>query len=111
MSDEDTSGTESDRKESADLKLPSSDEIIERFVHWLGGIRGHTDIVCPVCAFSDWTVQDLAELREFIGGRVPFGGRIIPVVPVSCGRCGYIMLFNAIKMGLLPLSGEPEDSE
>lgn len=69
---------------------------------WKGGIS------CPVCKENDWIINDhLLELRVFNQGSFVVGGPLIPIASITCNNCGYIMHFNAIKIGLL----EPENQD
>lgn len=51
---------------------------------------------CPVCRSKNpWVYPEtVVELREFAYGS--FGQQMVPVVPVTCQICGYMLLFNAI---------------
>ena len=58
-----------------------------------------------------WQITDrIFELREFHGGNLVLGAhqRVLPVIPMSCGRCGYTRFLNAIHLGLWT---EPEVAE
>jgi len=63
-----------------------------------------TDIKCPVCANSVLILTDrIFEIREFFGGKLELGGNsnVIPVISLVCEQCGYILFFNAVKLGLI----------
>ena len=54
---------------------------------------------CPMCRESAWNVNSMVyELREFKGGGLVIGGdsTIIPVTPITCTNCGYIVLLNTM---------------
>lgn len=53
---------------------------------------------CPICGNMNLIVGDAAyELREFNQGGIVVGsGKIIPIIPVMCPQCGYLILFNKI---------------
>jgi hypothetical protein len=64
--------------------------------HWDGAKS------CPVCRSNNWSIPDMAfELRQFFGGNRVLGGPIIPLVPITCGTCGHVMMFNAILLGVV----------
>ena len=60
---------------------------------------------CPLCGGKAWDLTDKAfELREFNDGDIVLGGpnnAIIPLVPVTCQKCGNTVLINAIQAGLV----------
>jgi hypothetical protein len=61
----------------------------------------HDPVICPVCQSDDWTFgQTLTHLfhlsdlsKEMI--------EAYPVIHVVCEKCGYLMLFDATRLGLL----------
>ena len=59
--------------------------------HWKGERQ------CPICQASAWGVGDDL-LRLWTSKHVPS----YPCIVVVCNNCGYTMLFNAVRMGLLP---------
>lgn len=63
---------------------------------------------CPMCNGGPWHVDGTAfELRAFQGGNMVLGaGPIIPVIPVTCNNCGYTVLVNAIKAGVVSPSAQ-----
>jgi len=57
---------------------------------------------CTICKNTNWTVQpDLYELRQFTAGSLILGRPLIPLVAVECKNCGHVVLFNAIRAGLV----------
>lgn len=60
---------------------------------------------CPLCGNAGWSVMDKCfELREFNDGNIVIGGAnnsIIPVIPVTCKKCGNTVFINALVTGLL----------
>src|SRR4051794_21061059 len=56
---------------------------------------------CPLCGNAEWSIDDVVELREFREGRLIMGAPVLPAVPVTCERCGYMRLFNAIVAGVV----------
>jgi hypothetical protein len=64
--------------------------------HWLPNAK------CPMCDHSQWGVNDAVfEMREFFQGNMVIGGKIIPVVPISCSHCGNTIFLNALQIGLI----------
>jgi predicted nucleic-acid-binding Zn-ribbon protein len=56
---------------------------------------------CPMCGGGPWNVQDSTfQLTEFNEGNLILGGPVIPIIPVTCGNCGYTALVNAIVAGI-----------
>lgn len=74
--------------------------------HWKG------DKLCPICNNDSWGIFNrFAELRPFGGGGLAIGGPILPLVILTCNKCGHTLQFNAIIMGLIeqhPGTEEPE---
>jgi predicted nucleic-acid-binding Zn-ribbon protein len=71
--------------------------------------------VCPICANEDWAIGNpwQAPLREG-GTPIDYLGsfEVYVFVPVSCTKCGYTRLFNAVQAGIeqpspSDLEGEP----
>jgi hypothetical protein len=59
---------------------------------------------CPVCAANSYAPPDRPwEVRPFHGGNMVIGGPggIIPMFPVSCTNCGYIVWINALISGVV----------
>lgn len=81
------------------MKNPNGEEIIN-FLNsrWAGA-------VCPLCQGREWNITDkIFELREFNNGDLVLGGpncSIIPIVPVTCGKCGNTIFINAVSTGLM----------
>jgi hypothetical protein len=57
-------------------------------------------VICPVCKTDDWTFGEqlvhLFHLSELESDTI----WTITAIPVFCTTCGYIMQFNAKKLGL-----------
>jgi hypothetical protein len=59
---------------------------------------------CPVCGHNNYAPPDKAwEVRPFRGGQTVIGGPggILPMFPVTCTTCGYIIWINAIVAGVI----------
>jgi hypothetical protein len=64
---------------------------------------------CPMChTASGWELGVPGDiiLRLDLEGSVP--GRALPVVPLICARCGYVVLLGAIKVGLFASDNAPD---
>lgn len=63
---------------------------------------------CPMCGEGQWIVSNkVFELREYNEGNLIIGGGTInPVVPITCGNCGNIIMVNPVAIGLLKKYGE-----
>lgn len=50
---------------------------------------------CAICRNTNWVVSEAVTV-------VPYGaaGRHVPLFAVTCGTCGYTLLFNALVAGL-----------
>ena len=64
--------------------------------------------ICTVCGSQTWKSDDkVFELRESSGGDVVMGGPVYPVMSLCCRRCGHILLFNAVTVGIVkPTQGK-----
>lgn len=58
---------------------------------------------CPISGHATWEVpQFLVQSPRFIpGGGLTIGGGLLPMLALVCSGCGYTMLINAIKVGIL----------
>ena len=58
--------------------------------------------ICTVCGGQTWQSNDkVFELRESRGGDVMMGGPVYPVMTLVCKRCGHVLLFDAITVGIV----------
>ena len=57
--------------------------------------------LCPVCASGKLSLTDMVEVRDYNEGNHCPGAAITPMVEVVCDICGYVMLFNAIALGVV----------
>ena len=65
---------------------------------------------CPICGATVWIINDtIFEMREFQDGNLVIGGgtAILPVIPVTCKKCGHTVFFNALSLGLIQSKNEP----
>lgn len=58
---------------------------------------------CIFCKSELFLNQNIFELRQFNGGDFIVGGEttILPVVALTCSKCGYTHLFSAVFLGIL----------
>ena len=57
--------------------------------------------LCPVCASGKLSLTDMVEVRDYNEGNHCPGAAITPMVEVVCDICSYVMLFNAIGLGVV----------
>ncbi len=102
-----------EKKEMTDNSSPEEidkDSKRQNIIDWLEK-KWHQPRTCPICEHNKWsTVRTIHELREFHKGDLVAKGAILPVVPIVCSFCGYILFFNALKFGLVT-SPEKERGE
>lgn len=63
---------------------------------------------CPICSGNDFIFTDgyfAHDLQEDLVSR-HMGGKNVPVIPVVCKNCGFIMEFAAGVLGILPIKKE-----
>lgn len=63
--------------------------------------------ICPFHGPTNWTVGDMIMTLPFTGGGVTLGGPTYPLIPVTCGQCGYTVLINAIVAGIVANPATP----
>lgn len=57
---------------------------------------------CPICINSTvWAIGNLVEVRDYNEGNHCPGAAITPLVQVQCEKCGHVVLFNAIALGVV----------
>lgn len=69
---------------------------------------------CPMCGEGSWQVTDkLFQLTEFFEEGTVLGGRVAPVLPVSCQNCGYTALVSPLIARLVdpPASSDSDVGE
>lgn len=83
----------------ANGKLSPQD--VEKVRNWL---RDHwKNWACPFSHDTNWELGgSLAQAPLFSSGNIVVGGPVYPYVVISCSSCGYTVLINAIKIGILP---------
>lgn len=61
-------------------------------------------IACSVCGEHQWVVnKEIMELRSFNNGDIVLGNgtSIMPVITLSCAKCGHTLFFNALQLGVV----------
>ena len=62
---------------------------------------------CSICQSQSWNLADIVfELREFNQGNMVVGAPVMPVIAITCNKCGNTLLLNAIVLELLPKDAE-----
>jgi hypothetical protein len=82
-------------------------------VAWLAAHWNRTE--CPFhVGPTQWEIGDAIATQAFAGkgGGVPgsgfqFGSPTYPLIVLTCAICGYTVLLNAIKLGIVLMSPEP----
>lgn len=67
---------------------------------------------CNFCGNNNWMINDtIWELREFNDGNLVVGGDsfIMPIIAISCSKCGNTQFINAIKLGVIEPQKEAAD--
>jgi hypothetical protein len=60
---------------------------------------------CPSCnSIPKWQLGLISELKEYGIVREGESSGIIALAPIICDVCGYTMLFNLVKLGLVSQS-------
>jgi len=58
---------------------------------------------CFICKSKSWIISDkIFEIREFLGGslRIDVNTSILPLISVTCSKCGNVIFFNALTLGI-----------
>jgi predicted nucleic-acid-binding Zn-ribbon protein len=74
--------------------MPLNHEQSHRLEQWLNS-RG-ISFNCPMCGSAQW------ETGEIVSGvNVSGHGDVVLMVQVICSKCGYVMFFAAMPIGLV----------
>lgn len=70
------------------------------------------DSACPMCKKKQgWNVSGIFELREYHDGDLVLGGgRIMPLMPVTCKNCAHTIFVNALLAGIIAPQNKNTDS-
>ena len=83
--------------------MPLSDPQRQRLENWL---RSKAIIQCPLCGYNQWQFAQAAYVRALLEPGEPDLAEDKGVVRVSCGNCGYLLLFDAEILGIRGLWAE-----
>ena len=66
---------------------------------------------CPVCKTKSFGLQEYLTTPMIMtpDRGIQFGGVAYPQVMLICNHCTHTLLFNAVQMGILTESDEPEN--
>lgn len=120
MADEPEGGPSNESSLPEWPRLPASEEgrraRRKAAEEWVRSKWGDDGKPCPVCGWTAWAVQDLADLPiRSITDEGEYES--YPVVPLICRNCGYFLLFNALVIdppfdtSRLPRTRAYEDGE
>ena len=61
------------------------------------------NLTCEICGGTQWTTSDFINLsvKPEISPSVIIGGPALPLVGLTCNRCGNTKLLNLIVLGVL----------
>lgn len=79
----------------------NKDNIVKRIQEKAPGLK------CPACSNPDFVLTEgyfAHDLQDDLVSR-HMGGKNVPVVPIACKKCGFIMEFAAGILGILPEEG------
>lgn len=64
--------------------------------------------VCPMCGGNNWTYDDniYTPLTLGINKSINLGGRILPLVAVTCSNCGNTIFVNSLVANAYDKDGE-----
>ena len=67
---------------------------------------GKDDFKCPICGCTDWGLENtIYQMPQFFNNPVEEmltkDKSNFPVIPVTCEKCGNVILFSAIHHGIV----------
>jgi predicted nucleic-acid-binding Zn-ribbon protein len=83
--------------------MPLSDMQRQLLENWM---RTKAIIQCPACGDSQWEFAQAAYIRALLEEGEADLAEDRGVVRISCGNCGYLMLFDAETLGIRGLWAE-----
>jgi predicted nucleic-acid-binding Zn-ribbon protein len=83
--------------------MPLSDTQRQLLENWM---RTKAIIQCPACGDSQWEFAQAAYIRALLEEGEADLAEDRGVVRISCGNCGYLMLFDAETLGIRGLWAE-----
>ncbi len=69
-------------------------------------MRSKAIVQCPLCGDANWQFAQAAYIRALLEQGEPDMSEEKGVVKVSCGNCGYLVLFDAETVGIRGLWAE-----
>jgi predicted nucleic-acid-binding Zn-ribbon protein len=73
---------------------PEQSQILEKWMH------SKAIVQCPACGDNSWRFADASYVRALLEEGEPDLTEGAGVVRVTCGNCGYVMLFDAETLGI-----------
>ena len=68
---------------------------MEKTLEWLND-KWIGKKICFICKENNWNLHsDITEIRNYYGGSMVLGGKVIPIIVLTCLNCGNTLLFNA----------------
>jgi len=59
--------------------------------------------VCSMCGTKNWILADtMPNPPTYTSAGTRIGGITVPMVGIFCAKCGHLVFFSAIVMGLIP---------
>jgi predicted RNA-binding Zn-ribbon protein involved in translation (DUF1610 family) len=84
------------------MKLEESNQ--EKAINFLNEKWPETGRACPICGNDKFVVSDtLFAITEY--DPPTLGSVEFPIITFVCDNCGNVILFNAIKMGIIKGDG------
>ena len=82
--------------------MPSNQEIQQRIINALSAKAPAPP--CPICKNNVWTVGDGYVVLPVSPHptQIQMGGKVYPLVAVTCSNCGNTQLINLITLGFKP---------
>jgi rubredoxin len=74
-----------------------SDTQRQHLENWM---RSKAIVQCPVCGDDRWRFAEASYVRALLEQGEPDLAEDKGVVRISCGNCGYVMLFDAETLGI-----------
>ena len=82
--------------------MPLNNESLAAVREWLKTKATHT-AACPACGNAKADVGDIVLAPVYVApGATTTGVTGVPMLQLLCDNCGYVRLFSAIKLGLVP---------
>jgi predicted nucleic-acid-binding Zn-ribbon protein len=73
---------------------PEQSQILEKWMH------SKAIVQCPACGDNSWQFAEASYVRALLEEGEPDLTEGAGVVRVTCGNCGYVMLFDAETLGI-----------